>query len=167
MKELSVIYNKPRSLENISTNYSLTEKVGKLTGPATITLSSDRIEPFTITFSNDKEEKVVVGFDLASNKYFIDRSNSGNVSFEKGFARKHIAPRIATKENVDVTLIIDNASIELFADNGLSVMTEIFFPTHTLHSMRFNTSPHIELNRYSKYKQDVEKNPSEIMVITG
>jgi len=26
-------------------------------------------------------------------------------------------------------LIIDNASIELFADNGLTVMTEIFFPT--------------------------------------
>ena len=28
-----------------------------------------------------------------------------------------------------MTLIVDQASIELFADDGLTVMTEIFFPS--------------------------------------
>jgi fructan beta-fructosidase len=155
VKELAAIYNNPTSLENISaTNYSLTEKVGKITGPADVTFSSDKIEPFTITFSNDKEEKVVVGFDLANNNYFIDRSNSGNVSFEKGFGRKHIAPRIATKENVDITLIIDNASIELFADNGLTTMTEIFFPTTPFTDIQIQSPTKFKIKslKYSKMK---------------
>ncbi len=30
---------------------------------------------------------------------------------------------------MNITLVIDVASVELFADNGLSVMTGIFFPT--------------------------------------
>ena len=153
VKELAAIYNNSTSLENIfARNYNLTEKIGKLTGPASISLASDRIEPFTITFSNDKKEKVVVGFDIAGNKYFIDRCNSGNISFEKGFARKHIAPRIATKEKVDVTLIIDNASIELFADNGLTVMTEIFFPSTPFTNIQIQSPTKFKIKslKYSK-----------------
>jgi fructan beta-fructosidase len=155
VKELAAIYSNQTSLENISaTDYSLTEWVGKLTGPASVILSSDKIEPFTITFSNDKEEKVVLGYDSASNKYFIDRSNSGNVSFEKDFAGKHNAPRIASKENVDVTLIVDNASIELFADNGLTVMTEIFFPTTPFTDIQIQSPAKFKIKslKYSKMK---------------
>ena len=62
------------------------------------------------------------------NQYYIDRTGSGNVSFEKGFAKKHTAPRIAKDQGSDLTLIIDQASVELFSDGGLTVMTEIFFP---------------------------------------
>jgi fructan beta-fructosidase len=29
---------------------------------------------------------------------------------------------------MDVTIIFDNSSVELFADDGLTVMTEILFP---------------------------------------
>jgi len=32
-------------------------------------------------------------------------------------------------QKTDLTLLIDDASVELFADFGLTVMTEIFFPT--------------------------------------
>ncbi len=33
---------------------------------------------------------------------------------------------LTNKENIDLTMIIDNASVELFADNGLTMVTEIF-----------------------------------------
>ncbi len=33
---------------------------------------------------------------------------------------------LTNKENADLTMIIDNASVELFADNGLTMVTEIF-----------------------------------------
>ncbi len=127
---LSDISDKPVMIENIDAgNYDVTTKMGKLSGPARLSLTSDKLEAFTITLSSNAGEKLLIGYDKTSNHYFIDRTNSGKVSFEKGFAAKHTAPRLSNSQAIDLTLIIDNASVELFADNGLTVMTEIFFPT--------------------------------------
>jgi len=38
------------------------------------------------------------------------------------------SPRLSQASNLKVTAVIDNMSIELFFDNGETVMTEIFFP---------------------------------------
>jgi fructan beta-fructosidase len=37
-------------------------------------------------------------------------------------------------------LIIDNASVELFADDGLSVMTEIFFPNELFSNINIQSA---------------------------
>jgi fructan beta-fructosidase len=127
--ELKSVATMPLLLENITANnYDLTAKTGSLNGPAILHLKGDKLDNFSIVFSNAAGEKVTAGYDKAANNYFIDRSSSGKVSFEKGFAGKHTAPTIAASSNLDLTLVIDNASIELFGDNGLSVMTSIFFP---------------------------------------
>lgn len=109
-------------------NNDITERTGKLTGPAMLTLSSDSIKNFSITLSNDKGQKLVIGYDSAANSYFIDRTASGKTDFEAGFAARHTAPRVRAQPATDMTLIIDNSSVEMFADGGLSVMTSIFFP---------------------------------------
>jgi fructan beta-fructosidase len=127
--ELNKIYQEAKTLENIDgTNFDLTSKTGKLEGPARLTLTADVINDFTITLSNDSSEQLLLRFDKASKQYFIDRTHSGNTAFKKEFAAQHQAPRISDKENTSLTLIIDNASVEMFADDGLTVMTEIFFP---------------------------------------
>ena len=147
VKELSVIEGKTQTLTNITaTNYDLSGKTGKLTGPAKITIRAAKLESFSLTFSNAAREKVVVGFDKVANQYFIDRTGSGKVSFEKGFAARHITPRISAKEGADMVLIVDNASIELFADNGLSVMTAIFFPNSPYTDMSIQSQNNFRLN---------------------
>jgi fructan beta-fructosidase len=102
--------------------------MGKLNGPAKLEISADEITDFELMFSNDVSNKLLVGYDKASNSFFIDRSGSGNARFKEGFDTKATAPRISKTKTLNVTFIIDVASIELFADNGLSVMTGIFFP---------------------------------------
>jgi len=130
VKELNSINDKQTVLENIpATNYDLTKKVGKLAGPAKINFTSDKIETFSITLSNDQGEKMVVGYNKAANYYYVDRSASGITGFEKDFVLFHFAPRLTQAINLNLSLIIDVASIELFADDGLTVMTDIFFPT--------------------------------------
>ncbi len=127
--ELAAIAEQPVSFGNSDeTNYDLTAKAGQLTGPARVQLTSNNVENFSVTLSNSGNEKVVIGYDKDSNHYYIDRTASGKTSFEKGFAAKHAAPRLTDKTAIDLTLIIDNASVELFADGGLTVMTSIFFP---------------------------------------
>jgi fructan beta-fructosidase len=101
----------------------------KLNGGAKLRITADKIADFAITLSNDSSEKTVVGFDKAKNQYYIDRSASGKTKFEKGFASRTTAPRVAITDSTDITLVIDVASVELFADRGVTVMTGIFFPT--------------------------------------
>jgi fructan beta-fructosidase len=154
--ELKILDEKPFTATNVSvSNYSITGNAGRLTGPAKLQLSSDQLKDFTITLSNDAGEKVLVGFDRTTNAYFIDRINSGKVNFEKGFAKRHTAPRLSTRADFDMTLIIDNASVELFADKGLSTMTEIFFPNNPYTNLVIysNDNLHLKTLQFNKIKR--------------
>jgi Beta-fructosidases (levanase/invertase) len=155
VQELSALNEKGIELTNISaSDNEITKKIGKLTGPARLTITSDKIASFAITLSNNAGEKVIIGYDKAADNYFIDRINSGKVSFEKGFAGRHSAPRFSNNQNVDLTLIIDNASVELFADNGLSVMTEIFFPNSPFTNLTVQSADNFQIKslQYNKMK---------------
>lgn len=138
--ELNQLAEPPLAVENFrASNYEVTAKSGKWRGPARLNLNASKIENFSITLSNPAGEKLVLGFDKGTNSYFIDRRMSGKVNFEKNFAARHTAPRISSKEAVDLTLILDEASVELFADNGLTVMTEIFFPNQPFSKITLNS----------------------------
>ena len=122
--------NEQIRLENVDAkNYDVTAKTGKLTGPAIFTVISGKIESFSVTLSNAAGEQLVVGYDKAANNYFIDRTKSGKVDFEQRFASRSTAPRVRRDSAINLTLVIDNASVEVFADEGLPMMTAIFFPT--------------------------------------
>lgn len=154
VKELNTLSKGTRSFSNINVaDYNFT-KAGMLKGPAKLTLTSDHITSFTITISNKKGEKILIGYDKTLNQYFIDRTASGKVSFEKGFAAKHTAPRFTTKENLSLTLVIDEASVELFADGGLSVMTEIFFPNTPYSDIRLQSDGNFKIKslQYTQLK---------------
>lgn len=120
IEELGAITGQAASIQNGTS--------GKLEGPAKLSLKAGAADNISITLSNNRGQRVVIGYDKASNNYFIDRTTSGKVSFEKGFAARHTAPRLTMKAGLDLNLLIDKASVELFADDGLTVMTEIFFP---------------------------------------
>ncbi len=146
-KEIDLLNEEGSKFENIEVgDFDLTSKTGKLKGPARIKFRTDKIQEFTITISNPSGEKVILGYDKATNQFFIDRSQSGNISFKKGFGAKHFAPRLSQSDSMNMELIIDNASIELFADGGLTVMTSIFFPTEIYSDIRFNSNSGLKLS---------------------
>ena len=102
--------------------------MGKLKFPCLINLSLEEIKDFSLAVSNDKGEELIIGFDKKENQYFINRTKSGKTYFQKEFAGKHVAPRLTDNSEMNISLLIDLSSIELFADDGLTVMTTIFFP---------------------------------------
>lgn len=130
VKELDTLKAASYNTGNIKAkNVDITAKAGKLNGPALLKLTAKELKAFNITLSNSAGEKVVIGYDRVNNQYFIDRGQSGNVDFSKDFGNKIVAPRLSVNKETDFTLVIDVASVELFADKGLSVLTAIFFPT--------------------------------------
>jgi fructan beta-fructosidase len=85
---------------------------------------------FGIELANSRGETYRVGFDARRGEYFSDRRNAGDHSFSDKFGHGiHRARRLADGDTVRMRLVLDVASAELFADDGATVMTDIFFPT--------------------------------------
>ena len=131
--ELLTIQSKPVITQNITVTkrMDISGKTGKVKLPCRINLAIDKIDDFSLVISNDLGEEIKVGYDKAQNQYFIDRTKSGKKDFHKEFAERHVAPRFSNNAKMNMVLVIDISSIELFADDGLSVMTSVFFPNKT------------------------------------
>ena len=84
---------------------------------------------FECIFSNDLQEQLVVGFDASTSRFYIDRGKAGSIEFSKQFTARPFAPRISQDKHYSATIVIDHSSIELFADNGLTTMTSVAFPS--------------------------------------
>jgi fructan beta-fructosidase len=130
VKELVAFKSAPIVFNNVvlSKSFSLKEKRVAVRLPCILELSFGQLDDFSITLSNDLGEEVRLGFEKSVNQYFIDRTKSGKTDFQQDFAGRHVAPRLAQGNSGNLILVIDVTSVELFADNGLTVMTEIFFP---------------------------------------
>lgn len=88
----------------------------------------DRINDYSVILSNPAGENLVIGYDQGKKQFFIDRSQSGKIDFNPEFAKMAFAPRLTNLSSSNIELVIDASSVELFADNGLTAMTNIFFP---------------------------------------
>lgn len=88
-----------------------------------------KINDYAVILSNEAGDKLIIGYDHAKKQYFIDRAKSGKIDFNPEFSKTAFAPRqINNSPSSNLELVVDVSSVELFADNGLTVMTSIFFP---------------------------------------
>lgn len=100
--------------------------------PYRLTLQTPADNSFSVVLSNHLGQRVTLGFDQSKNQYYIDRKTSGVTDFNREFSKVAIAPRISTDKMIHLSLFVDASSLELFADDGLTVMTAVFFPHHPL-----------------------------------
>jgi len=85
---------------------------------------------FTTHFqlSNSLGDLLNFGFDPQENQFYIDRTASGKVDFSTKFAsHRSYAPRLETDAALEFKLFLDKTSLEIFYDQGATVMSEIFF----------------------------------------
>lgn len=81
-----------------------------------------------IELSNGKGERMIIGYEPETKRFFSDRTHAGKVDFSEEFPGKRYAPDATGSNLLEMHLLIDVASVELFAQEGRVVMTEIFFP---------------------------------------
>lgn len=93
---------------------------------------------YTFELSNSEGDSLRFGYDATKGNYFVDRNKAGITDFSNKFSdRIAVAPRIASQNDWTGTIVIDKTSIELFNDDGQTVMTEIFFPKAPFDSLYF------------------------------
>lgn len=114
----------------------------RIDGPVEIKLEIDLenngATELGIELSNTRGEVFVLGYETATKRYFTDRTKAGKHDFSPDFAKtRHYAPRTSTDNELEWHLFIDRSSLELFADDGETLMTELFFPSEPFTSVTF------------------------------
>ncbi|GFF38042.1 levanase [Aspergillus udagawae] len=80
--------------------------------------------------SADSTEQTLVGYDFVNKQVFIDRTKSGDVSFDKTFASVYRGP-LAPSDNgeVKLSIFVDRSSVEVFGGRGETTLTAQIFPS--------------------------------------
>ncbi|WP_245652262.1 GH32 C-terminal domain-containing protein [Rufibacter tibetensis] len=113
------------SLLDLSSRYKLTSPLQELD----LNLDVSQAQEVILRFSNTKGEHVDVGYSVAGEVLYIDRTKSGKMDFKETFSGKHTSPLSLENGKLRLHLLLDVASVEVFANDGRTVMTDIFFPT--------------------------------------
>lgn len=115
------IGNKPRTFALPAANDGICE--------ITLDIDPAKSSEVALTIGNKANESVTVTYDAAARTISFDRRNSGLTDFSKDFPAVTTAPLFTAGRTVSLRIYVDRSSIELFADDGRSVMTNTIFPT--------------------------------------
>lgn len=76
---------------------------------------------------NDKLNVIFNGREI-----IVDRGNAGRTDFGSKYGLVWKAPRISNSTDLKLRIILDQSSIEVFADDGLSVLAALYFSEEDL-----------------------------------
>jgi fructan beta-fructosidase len=114
----------------------LNAKVGKLKSQYVLKLTLAQLKGYTIKLFNKKGEEVLIGYDNAKDQYFIDRTKSGRIDFQKDFSGRFTAPRLSTSKSTDLTIVVDKASVELYTGLAINVNGALKLNTLTITGLK-------------------------------
>jgi fructan beta-fructosidase len=84
-------------------------------------------------------EETVIGYDSVQQKVFVDRTKSGETGFSSDFSTKTEAPLVPADNKVRLHIYVDGSSVEVFANNGEKVITDLIFPDASSKSIELYT----------------------------
>ncbi|MDA9277351.1 glycoside hydrolase family 32 protein [Polaribacter sp.] len=101
-------------------------------------LKSDK---YDFTFQNSFGDRLSFGIDNIKKQYYLNRQNSGKVTFSDKFANTISKAPIKNPSNMlKIEVLVDKTSIEVFYNDGETIMTEIFFPNESFEAFSINTT---------------------------
>ena len=79
--------------------------------------------------SSDFKQETLIGYNFTSKEVFVDRRNSGDVSFDKTFASLYHAPLSANADKrINLQVFVDWSSVEVLGGQGEVSLTAQIFP---------------------------------------
>jgi fructan beta-fructosidase len=76
--------------------------------------------------SDDRE--TVIGYLPASCELFVDRTSSGQSGYHPDFAGTHWVKLEAVNNRIKLHIYVDSSSVEVFANDGIAVITDLIYP---------------------------------------
>jgi fructan beta-fructosidase len=86
---------------------------------------------FTVKLFEAPNQATILHWDAKREVLTLDRTQSGRVDFNPQFSGKYEAPLKANEGKLRLHLFLDTSSIEVFGNEGQTVMTALVFPNET------------------------------------
>ena len=111
-------------------------------------------EGYMIEFLNGKGEVVSFSYNGIRKMYLLNRLKAGQGVFKQMTKQPgHFAPRFSTLPKINVRIIVDTNSIEVFTDDGLIVFSDLIAPTTPLNQMKiWGTTGQIMMDKMEIYQ---------------
>lgn len=88
------------------------------------------------------QEETVVGIDGAKGRIFVDRSRSGKTDWSPDFGAHISAPLKHPQSGaIAMEIVVDSNSIEVFAEDGETVLTNLIYPAASSQGIAFYSTP--------------------------
>ncbi|KAF4203762.1 hypothetical protein CNMCM8927_008343 [Aspergillus lentulus] len=93
--------------------------------------STERAEfGIALAATRDHSQETRVGYEFATQQIFVDRTRSGNVSFDATFAGTYYAPLSPGADGtVSLRILLDWSSVEVFGGQGEATIASQIFPS--------------------------------------
>jgi fructan beta-fructosidase len=83
-------------------------------------------------------EETVVGIDTANASIFVDRTRSGETDWASEFpVRVSASLKHAHSKSISIQVVVDSSSIEVFAEDGETVLTNLVYPAPDSQGLAF------------------------------
>ncbi len=99
-----------------------------------------------VTFHNDQGDSLYLTYDRPGAMFTIDRGSCGKVEFEESFANIHVADHQIIENEIQLRIMLDRSSLEMFVDSGVLTMTEQVFPDRPLDQIHISSSGELEVS---------------------
>src|ERR1700677_5177059 len=87
-------------------------------------------------------EETVVGVNSATGRIFVDRTRSGKTGWSPDFSVRVSAPLKHPQANsIRLEIVVDRNSIEVFAENGETVLSDLIYPSAASTGLAFYSTP--------------------------
>ena len=141
IKELEDLRSKtiqldPQEIEGHALIQNLDPSQAEIT--LTFDLENSSSRSFGIELSNPAGDILRIHYDNDSDELIVDRVNSGITDFSTSFQGDlNYIPRPTGPNDMKWHLFLDKSSLELFVDDGLISVTDIFFPHEDFSAFKF------------------------------
>ena len=119
-----------------------------------LTLSYESATMLAIRIGNGQGEHALLRIDRQRGQLELDRSTSGVVGFNAGFARVQTAPVDVDAPTLTLRMVLDRSSVELFVNDGATVMTSLVFPRAPFDSIVLSTDRPVRIHSGTVYALD-------------
>jgi len=97
-----------------------------------------RLRRSTANPDGPADEETLVGVDQATGRVFVDRTRSGKTDWSPDFPARVSAPLKHPQAGaIPMEIVVDNNSIEVFAEDGETVLTNLIYPAASSQGLAF------------------------------
>jgi len=77
-----------------------------------------------------KDQSTTIGVDWGKQEVYVDRTHSGDVSFDQNFPGRQTGPLLPSGgKQVKLHVFVDRSSVEVFVNDGATVFSDAIFPS--------------------------------------